>query len=69
MVSETFVDAVESVVGSAHDEGTPIGTLAIDDDQLQIFSKFTFDFIVSGVDTAMLLSGAQRLRDIANEVF
>ena len=65
---ERFVGAVESVLEAAHEAGTPVGTLAIDADQLRTFGAFAFDFMITGVDAALLRAGAQRLHGIADEV-
>lgn len=65
--SDTFADAVATIVGEANDAGTPVGTLGIDPDQVRTFADLGFDYLVAGVDASMLLAGADRLRSSAED--
>lgn len=65
--SDTFADAVATIVEEANDAGTPVGTLGIDPDQVRTFADLGFDYLVAGVDASMLLASADRLRSSAED--
>ena len=66
--SDAFVDAVERIVTAAQDAGTPGGTLGVDVDQLRAFDPFDYDYVIAGVDAAMLLGGAADVRAAGDEM-
>lgn len=66
--SDAFVDGVERIVTAAQDAGTPVGTLGVDVDQLRAFDSFDYDYVIAGVDAAMLLGGAADLRAAGDEM-
>jgi 2-keto-3-deoxy-L-rhamnonate aldolase RhmA len=66
--SDAFVDGVERIVTAAQDAGTPVGTLGVDVDQLRAFDSFDYDYVIAGVDAAMLLGGAADVRAAGDEM-
>jgi 2-keto-3-deoxy-L-rhamnonate aldolase RhmA len=66
--SDAFVDGVERIVTAAQDAGTPVGTLGVDVDQLRAFDSFDYDYVIAGVDAAMLLGGAAEMRAAGDEM-
>jgi 2-keto-3-deoxy-L-rhamnonate aldolase RhmA len=66
--SDAFVDGVERIVTAAQDAGTPVGTLGVDVDQLRAFDSFDYDYVIAGVDAAMLLGGAADMRAAGDEM-
>ncbi|WP_276302338.1 HpcH/HpaI aldolase family protein [Halorussus lipolyticus] len=65
--SETFREAVESVLDSAHDADTPVGTLATSDDEIRLWADYGYDYQIVGVDAGYLASGAERAQSVYDE--
>jgi 2-keto-3-deoxy-L-rhamnonate aldolase RhmA len=55
---DRVVDAVEQVVAAGEDAGVPVGTLAVDPKEVDFWLDRGMDFLVVGVDVAMLAAGA-----------
>ncbi|MFQ3295070.1 MAG: 2-keto-3-deoxy-L-rhamnonate aldolase RhmA [Natrialbaceae archaeon] len=53
-------DAIESVVEAAHDEGTAVGTIATDLEDIPHWMDRGMDFLVVGLDVGYLADGASR---------
>lgn len=53
-------DAIESVVEAAHDEGTAVGTIATDPEDIPHWMDRGMDFLVVGLDVGYLAEGASR---------
>jgi 2-keto-3-deoxy-L-rhamnonate aldolase RhmA len=66
---ETFLDAVDSVLTAAHDEGVPVATLATSDEQIETWVDLGFDFLMAGTDATYVLAGAGRARATAESAF
>lgn len=60
--SDTFHDAVESVVSAGGVADVPVGTLATAENHIEQFLNLGFDFLIAGVDTGHLLAGNARMR-------
>lgn len=67
--SDPFRDAVERVLGAAHDAGVPVSTLATSPDQIQQWVDLGFDFLMAGIDASYVLAGAARAKGAAEEAF
>lgn len=67
--SDTFRDAVERVLDTAHDAGVPVSTLATSPDLITEWVDMGFDFLMAGSDAGYLLSGAVRAQRTAEEAF
>ncbi|UPV76495.1 aldolase/citrate lyase family protein (plasmid) [Halorussus limi] len=60
--SETFREAVESVLDRAHAADAPVGTLATNDDEIRLWADYGYDYQIVGTDAGYLASGAERAR-------
>jgi 2-keto-3-deoxy-L-rhamnonate aldolase RhmA len=52
-----LVDAIGRVLAAGDSAGTPVGTLGARPAEVEALGALGFDFLVAGVDTAMLLDG------------
>ena len=62
--SEAFAEALETVVESAHDVGTPVGTLALREADIQARVDQGFDFLVVGKDTKYIADESRRFKQL-----
>lgn len=60
---DAFEDAIETVLRAADDAGTPVGTLATSDAEIDRIHSLGFDYLVTGVDAIHLREGARRARE------
>jgi 2-keto-3-deoxy-L-rhamnonate aldolase RhmA len=65
--SPELTDAIASVLDAAEDAGTPVGTLGARPDEIRALGSLGFDFLIAGVDTALLLDGVADAVDAARE--
>ncbi|MFB6112886.1 MAG: HpcH/HpaI aldolase/citrate lyase family protein [Halodesulfurarchaeum sp.] len=56
--SEQWVESVETVLEASHDEDTPVGIIAGDEDELEYFHDLGFDWQIVGLDVGYLRAGA-----------
>lgn len=61
--SDTFADAIEDVLDRAGDADVPVGTLATDDAEIQLWAEYGFDFQIVGTDIGYLAAGAERAKE------
>ncbi|MFW6045509.1 MAG: HpcH/HpaI aldolase family protein [Natronomonas sp.] len=61
-------DAIEAVIAAGENEGIPVGTLATSPARLKDLGSLGFDYMISGVDTAMLVAGQRRAYEDATDV-
>ncbi|WP_158059183.1 HpcH/HpaI aldolase family protein [Halorussus halophilus] len=66
--SEVFTQAIESVLAGASDAGTPVGTLATDDAEIQLWADYGFDFQIVGTDIGYLGAGAEQAKETYEDV-
>lgn len=57
--SERFVDALDDVVATGNEHGTPVGTLTLDTNDVPVRLEQGFDFLIVGKDISTL-AGANR---------
>lgn len=62
--SQRFTDSVERIVDAGHAADTPVGTLAMDVDDIESRLDQGFDFLIAGKDTALLMDGIQEALDV-----
>lgn len=60
--SDAFVEAVETVIDAAHDRGTPVGVLTLDDEDMVYYDELGFDWQIVGVDLLALREGLASAR-------
>lgn len=63
-----LVEAISTVLAAGDDAGTPVGTLGADPGQVRALGSMGFDFLIAGVDTALLLSGVAEAVGAARDV-
>lgn len=55
----TFLEAFETIVETAHDQGVPVATLAVDPDDADRWLDRGVDFLMTGLDAGHLRDGAR----------
>jgi 2-keto-3-deoxy-L-rhamnonate aldolase RhmA len=63
-----LVAAIEAVLAVGEAAGTPVGTLGSRPDEIRALGSLGFDFLIDGVDTAMLLEGVAGATAAAREI-
>lgn len=63
-----LLEAIETVIDAGDDAGVPVGTLAATPDRIRELGELGFDYLIAGVDTAMLLAGQHRAYATADDV-
>ncbi|QIO25353.1 HpcH/HpaI aldolase/citrate lyase family protein [Haloarcula sp. JP-L23] len=61
--SERFESTLDSILATAHAEGTPVGMLATDDESIQRWTDAGVDFLLAGADISYLASGSNAARE------
>ncbi|WP_137286208.1 HpcH/HpaI aldolase family protein [Halorussus salinisoli] len=67
-VSDTFREAVETVLDRAHESDTPVGTLATNDEEIRLWADYGYDYQIVGVDAGYLAEGAERAQSAYDDV-
>lgn len=62
--SEDFAAALRDIVEASHDQNTPVGTLALQDDDIAERVEQGFDFMVVGKDTKYIADGSRRAKNL-----
>lgn len=65
--SEEFTDSVEQIVAAGLTTDTPVGTLAIDFEDIEPQLERGFDFLIAGKDTTLIMDGIEEGLDIYND--
>ncbi len=66
--SDAFVEAVEAVIDAAHAEDTPVGVLALGDEDIAYYDELGFDWQIVGVDLLALREGMSSARSTHRDV-
>jgi 2-keto-3-deoxy-L-rhamnonate aldolase RhmA len=61
--SPTFREAVADVLDAADESDASVGTLATNDDEIDLWADYGYDYQIVGVDAGYLAAGAERARD------
>jgi 2-keto-3-deoxy-L-rhamnonate aldolase RhmA len=60
--SDVFAEAISRVIEAGDATDTPVGTLAIETDEIETRVEQGFDFLIAGLDAAHLIEGNRRAK-------
>ena len=65
---EAFQEALGRIVEAAHAEGTPVGMLALSDEDIRRWTDAGVDFLIVGADISYITEGAADARETFEEI-
>lgn len=60
--SDTFIEAIKTVIDAAHDRDKPVGVLALDDEDVAFYHDLGFDWQIVGIDLLAFRNGLASAR-------
>lgn len=64
-----YVDAIDRLFAAGEDAEVPVGTIAVADEEIEMWNRRGVDFLVVGTDVGYLTSGAQAAKERYETVF